>query len=326
MAIAQLSQSDAMSAAVKSSPREGAQVMEMQRRRLLLALGELLAEGRLEAATVGRISARAGVSRRTFYEMFEDREACLLAAFDREVEVLAPAVRSAYERPGSWRERLRAALAVLLARLDERPAIAGVCVVAPLRAGPEMLARRAHLLATLADAIDQGRAESPAGIEPPPLTAQAVVGGVVSVIHDQALERSDRGACSRLLGPLSAMIAYPYLGSEASREELERPTPSRRSQASPASGDPFKDLPIRFTYRTARVLETIASNPGASNRVIANSSGIADEGQVSRLLRRLQSCDLIRNGTGPLARGEPNAWTLTERGEAIHTAVGLRPE
>jgi AcrR family transcriptional regulator len=66
--------------------REGGQVVEMQRRRLLLAFGEVVAEGGLEAGIVGRVCEQAGVSRRTFYELFTDREACLLAAFDQAVE------------------------------------------------------------------------------------------------------------------------------------------------------------------------------------------------------------------------------------------------
>ncbi len=118
-----------------------------------------------------------------------------------------------------------------------------------------------------------------------------------------------------------AMIVHPYLGPAAAQKELERPAPT--SPESPRDGpDPFKGLPIRFTYRTARVLDTIASDPAASNRYIANSSGVLDGGQMSRLLRRLESCGLIENGVH--APGEPNAWTLTERGQAIHTAIGIQ--
>jgi DNA-binding MarR family transcriptional regulator len=88
--------------------------------------------------------------------------------------------------------------------------------------------------------------------------------------------------------------------------------------------DPFKGLSIRFTYRTARVLSTIASDPGASNRLIADTSGIVDEGQMSRLLTRLQRSGLIENRGEGQAKGEPNAWLLTERGTAVHAALGVR--
>jgi len=72
----------------EGTARQGGQVVEMQRRRLLLAIGEVVGESGLESATVGRVCEQAGVSRRTFYELFADREACLLAAFDHATEAM----------------------------------------------------------------------------------------------------------------------------------------------------------------------------------------------------------------------------------------------
>jgi DNA-binding MarR family transcriptional regulator len=123
-----------------------------------------------------------------------------------------------------------------------------------------------------------------------------------------------------------AMIVHPYLGGGRAREELERPVSPKRSPVSQQVSDPFKELPIRFTYRTARVLSTIAASPGASNRHIASSSGIADDGQVSRLLARLSRCELIENHGKGHAQGEPNAWRLTDRGAAIHSAIAQHGE
>jgi DNA-binding MarR family transcriptional regulator len=119
------------------------------------------------------------------------------------------------------------------------------------------------------------------------------------------------------------MIVHPYLGSAAARSELDRP-PTEPCGSPAAAKDPFKDLSIRFTYRTARVLATIATDPGASNRSIADTSGIVDEGQMSRLLARLQRCGLVENRGEGQPKGEPNAWALTERGEAVQEALGGR--
>lgn len=120
------------------------------------------------------------------------------------------------------------------------------------------------------------------------------------------------------------MILHPYLGAAAARAELKRPVPQAAPDSSPRpGGDPFKGLPIRFTYRTARVLATIAEEPGASNRHIADSSGVADEGQMSRLLGRLRDSGLIQNRGQGQVKGEPNAWTLTDRGQAIHAAIAV---
>jgi AcrR family transcriptional regulator len=306
---------------------QGAHVIEMQRRRLLLAFGKVVAEGGLEAAVVGRICAQAGVSRRTFYELFSDRDECLLAAFDQAIERLAQRLASVYTAKGRWRERTRAALLLLLEQFDADPDLARLCVVEAPRAGPALLEDRRRVLDALAVAVDEGRGEVRTGSEPPPLTAQGVVGGVLSVIHARLLESSPDGEAPPLVeltGSLMAMIVHPYLGPTAARKELERPVPAAPRAVSRNGADPFKDLPIRFTYRTARVLATIASDPGSSNRHVADSAGIADEGQTSRLLRRLQGCGLIENHGDGHTRGEDNAWALTERGQAIQATIAIQ--
>ncbi len=85
----------------------------------------------------------------------------------------------------------------------------------------------------------------------------------------------------------------------------------------------------RVTYRTARVLTAIAERPGSSNREIANRAEVVDQGQMSKLLSRLEAQGLIANVGGGGLRGAPNAWELTLRGEqAQHTIaqVDATPE
>jgi AcrR family transcriptional regulator len=296
----------------------------MQRRRLTLAIVEVAGESGLEAASIGRICEQAGVSRRTFYELFEDREACLLAAFDAQIERLGSNVRREFENTGSWRDAIRQSLVAMLEQLDTQPDVARVCLIETQRAGSSLVERRRDILEVLASAIDGGRTEARPGSEPPPLTAQGVVGGALSVIQARLLERQaedTKPPLVELTGPLMAMIVHPYLGATAAHEELEQSAPIATHPNPRPGADPFKGLPIRFTYRTALVLETIASDPGASNRHVADCSGITDEGQISRLLRRLQSCELIENGGQGHTKGEANAWKLTTRGEAIHAAI-----
>jgi hypothetical protein len=45
-------------------------------------------------------------------------------------------------------------------------------------------------------------------------------------------------------------------------------------------------------------------------------AGVDDQGQISRLLARLERLELLRN-TGGEAQGGPNAWELTPRGQEI---------
>jgi DNA-binding MarR family transcriptional regulator len=87
--------------------------------------------------------------------------------------------------------------------------------------------------------------------------------------------------------------------------------------------DPLKDIPMRLTYRTARVLEAAAQHPGTSNRLIGEQADIYDQGQVSKLLARLQRLGLLANTGRGHAKGEANAWRLTELGERVTQQLAL---
>jgi AcrR family transcriptional regulator len=309
------------------SGRQGAHVIEMQRRRLLLAFAEVIGDVGIDGASVGRVCGRAGVSRRTFYEIFEHREACFLVALDAALERISERAAPAYARERKWSARVRAALTAVLECFDSEPGLARMCVVETLRAGSEVSERRKHVIDVLAGAMDEGRGESKRGRALPPLTAQGVVGGALSVIHARLME-NDRAPLLELVGPIMGMIVHPYLGAIAARTELDRSSPNTEAKSVRGPNDPFKDLTIRLTYRTALVLSTIAAEGGRgshpSNRHIAEAAGITDDGQTSRLLRRLQHAGLIQNHSEGQPKGEPNAWTLTQRGKAVQEAIGGR--
>jgi AcrR family transcriptional regulator len=312
--------------ALYGAGREGGHVVEMQRRRLLLAFADVLAEHGLEDAGVGRVCKRAGVSRRTFYELFDDREACFAALLGDVVERISHGVLPADTGKLRWREHMRAGLTALLEFFDAEPALAQVCLVETLKAGPAVIERRRQMLDVLIAAVDRGRGETRGENGPPPLTADSTVGGALSVIHARVIEDDPRPLVE-LTNPLMSMIVHPYLGPAAARRELEWPVSQaasvRNGPAPPRIQDPFEGLPIRITFRTARVLATIATRPGASNREVADTAGVSDQGQISKLLRRLADYGLIENHGQGHPKGEPNAWRLTERGQAIQHVIEL---
>lgn len=303
-----------------SLPRE--QVDGIQRARIVSAMVEVAAEDGFLGAAVGRVVSRAGVSRRTFYELFESREDCFLAAFDWGVQQASAQMAEAYSRARAWRDGVRAGLLSLLVFLDSEPQLARVCVVEALGAGTLVLQRRAAVLQELADALRAGVPRGRGGAsEPPLLTAETVVGGAFSVIHTRLL--LDDGPLSELLGQLMALILLPYMGPRAAGEELVRPLP--QLPAPPAAAPPgtstriLERLNVRLTYRTVRCLLFVAEHPDASNRAVAEGAEIKDEGQASKLLGRLAGMDLLsRSCPGP---GKPNAWRLTSHGEQILQAL-----
>jgi Mn-dependent DtxR family transcriptional regulator len=87
----------------------------------------------------------------------------------------------------------------------------------------------------------------------------------------------------------------------------------------------LESVPMRLTYRTSRVLEGVAElaarGSAPSNREIADYAGIHDAGQVSKLLRRLERLGLLANSGLGHAKGEPNAWRLTPKGEQVARSI-----
>jgi AcrR family transcriptional regulator len=291
---------------------------EIQRARILAAMAEVCAEHGAPNVTVAHVVARSGVSRRTFYETFDDGEGCFLAAVDDALARLSESVLAAYESGGSWRERIRASLVALLSFLEDEPGVGRLLIVETLGAGANARERRDRALTRVIEAVEQGRG---GGEEPPPLTAEGVVGGVLSVLHSRLLAPA-HGSLLELTGPLMGMIVMPYLGTAVARSELKRPAPRRQGSTSTAPANPLRDLEMRLTYRTMRVLTTVAENPGSSNRDIGLASGVQDQGQISKLLTRLQKLDLIENTGAGRTRGAPNAWTLTHQGHKVQQAIG----
>ena len=316
---------------VPEAPSEGTlsreRVGDLQRTRILAAMVELVRERGVGGVTVAHVVERSGVSRRTFYELFEDREGCLLAAFEHAVSRVSAAVLPVYQGAGGgsrWQERVRAGLGAALGFLDDEPTIGGLLIVDSLAAEHRVLERRARILDTLVDTVHRGaRAHAPTvngnrGAAPR-IVAEGVVGGVLGVVHARLLDGGPR-RLSGLLNQLMAMVVLPYLGPGAAARELEYPTPRARRRA-PATRDPLRELDMRLTYRTVRVLLAIAERPEASGRQVADASGISDQGQMSKLLARLEHLGLIHNSAHGRGKGEPNAWTLTESGCQVERAI-----
>jgi AcrR family transcriptional regulator len=304
------------------------QVAEIQRSRLLAAAVCMVDELGYSDITVTHITHRARVSRRTFYELFENREDCLAAMFEYTLEQIGAEVAADGLDGLPWRERVRGALWAILCFLDREPTLARVCVVQSLRGDQRVLERRTEVLAELARVVDEGRGEGARGESLAPLTAEGLVGAAHSIVYARLL-KSEREPLTGLLGDLMAMIVLPYLGPEAARREQSRALPALpvtnsveavRESARPEP-DPLQSIPMRVTYRTARVLERIAEQPGISNREVADQAGVSDQGQMSKLLSRLEGFGLIVNSGEGHSKGESNAWALTHAGLQVAQSI-----
>jgi AcrR family transcriptional regulator len=291
-------------------------VGEFQRGRILAATAQVLCEDGVASATVGRIVSRAGISRRTFYQLFADLESCMLECFEDALTRLRADVAAAWSPEQDWIDRMRAAVYAILSFVDNEPQLARLLVVETLAAGPEALARRRELLDLLAAEVQDGGGAQPRG-RPPSLLAEALVGGIMAMIHARLLDPAAEPLLA-LSNQLMSMIVLPYLGQERACRELERrPPPGQTPDRRPTPPERLVRsgvLNMRLTYRTVRTLGAIRDAPGSSNAHVGAAAGITDPGQISKLLARLAHLGLLSNQRTLRSPGHPNAWRLTDDG------------
>ncbi len=281
----------------------------------------LVGEQGYGGVTARSVSECAGVSNRTFYECFSDREDCFLAAFNYAVAGLELELRAGWESELGWTARVRAALAGLLRALDGEPAVARLVFVEALAAGPRVLARRARVLESLAGVVDGGRANAPVPALLPVLVAEGAVGATFGVIHARLLELRPEPLVE-LLGQLMAAIVLPYRGMGAAARELERPVPRSPIRRRDREDLSYRGLGVvvpvdyRLTVRTQMALAAVAGRPGLNNREVSEAIGLADKSQISRMMKRLSEQGLVEN-TQARSKRQVMAWRLTSDGEAV---------
>ena len=200
-------------------PREA--VTESQRKRIHQAMIEVVSERGYPETRVVDVISLAGVSRKTFYELFSSKEDCFLAVYDVLLgNILGDTSEGFESKPGApWAERVTEALRALLKHLAEHPDEARFAIVEVLAAGPKALARRDAALRQFTGFLDAGRAET--SVELPGITSLSLAGGINELLYSEILH----GSCARLpsrLPDLMFWVTLPFLGAEGAAAERER--------------------------------------------------------------------------------------------------------
>jgi AcrR family transcriptional regulator len=193
-------------------------VVAHQRQRLLDAAGASMAEQGYAELTVRDLIDRAGVSRRTFYQLFDDKIECVFAAHERAFDRLGEAIVEACRAKVPWPARVARAVAAALAFAVESPSDAHLVVVACHTASEPSLAARGHEAhERLADLLRTGRKQADVAHAPPELTEQAAVGAAMAVVGAR-LNAGEVDGLPALAPELTQIILTPYLGEvEAQR-------------------------------------------------------------------------------------------------------------
>jgi AcrR family transcriptional regulator len=292
---------------IEISPRE------LKRARIIAAMTHAVSEEGVQNASITRVLGRAGIARVAFYHHFHDRDDCLIAAVESTLQRCRSQVQATHRAQAPWRAQIRAGLEALLMHFEEEPDSARLCISCSRQPSQAMKDLRRQVLGELTAAIERGRDGQHNG--PGPITAESIVEGLLGVLQTR-LEDTQGPRLTELTAALMSFIVLPYRGAQAAREELaQASTPSRPAggtRAKPTTRRSAREL--RITYRTMRVLAAIGASPGLSNCEVAQRADITDQGQISKLLKRLRDLELIENTHNGQRRGEANAWRLTAAG------------
>lgn len=188
---------------------------------MLAAMRDLVADRGYQQIPVAEVIRRAGVSRKTFYELYASKEECFVALYDVELERLLLPVLQAFQGTESWVDRLRTALGVLLGTLAGDPAAARLCFVEVLAAGPKALARRNTAMAKLDPLFDRQNVSTAVGVTRPRAVAAGAV-GYLSEVLNREIAAGRTAQLPELRAELMYTLTLPFVGPYNAGKELER--------------------------------------------------------------------------------------------------------
>jgi len=189
------------------------QVAAHQRERMIAGLAAAVAEVGYSAVTIGHITKEARVSRRAFYQHFDSKEECFLAAFDVVVAHLGELIQAAVEPEPDWPHRVVAGLRSALEFFASEPDLARLCMVESVNAGPAVAERFQEAIAGIASLLKEGRTERANPRPLPASTEESLVGALVSMAS-RASTFDEPARLVDLLPDFVEFVLMPYLGPE----------------------------------------------------------------------------------------------------------------
>ena len=214
-------------------PSLRAELRASQRGRLICAITDAVAEQGYANTSVTDVTRRASVSRKAFYEHFEDKEACFLAAYDTGARAIFEAMANAAGGLTEWRETLDVVLSTWLEFLDADLAFTRAHMIEFWAAGDEARERwkqrRDRTTALLQLLHDRAREQDPSVVPVSPTTVSAVVGGVNRVVISHLLA-NEKAPLTSLKPELQAFIELALASTAAGARSAE---PSASARARP---------------------------------------------------------------------------------------------
>ena len=189
------------------------QVAHNQRERLIAGLATAVAEKGYRAVTITDITKAARVSRRVFYENFEGKDECFLAAFEVVVGHIRELAEEAIASVDDWPDQAVAAARAVLLFFTAEPDLARLCLVESQAAAPVVSARFHEAVHEVVPYLEQGRAERTGERELPATTEESTIGALAMLIS-RKVAAGEAEQLEELLPEVVEFILTPYLGAE----------------------------------------------------------------------------------------------------------------
>lgn len=223
-----------------------AQVAAHQRERLVEAMIQAVNERGVVATTISDLVARAGISRRTFYEHFENKEDCLLASYDAVVEDEVRRLLGVYASTDGWLEQLEAVIRALFESIARRPDAARLICVEMGASGAVGVQRWADGAARFERFISRGFQQAPGPGTIPDPVARAIVGALRKIIYSRVrAERTSKSLKSELMRVVPELMTWisAYYPSPPNLPQRPPPRKPRRIEGGRAPGSFYPPAP-----------------------------------------------------------------------------------
>jgi AcrR family transcriptional regulator len=184
-------------------------VHEVQRGRLLDALAEVIAEEGYLDTTVHKILKRAGISRRTFYEIFTDKEDCFLVAYQEAADHVIVLVQRACRLGGTPEIRIENGLRAMFEFVEREPQVARMCIVEAMAAGEKARVRRAKTMERLTGLVAEALEPRCDSHEESLLRARVLTGGVHEMVYDSLTRGGVAGIADLAEDVVASHLAPP---------------------------------------------------------------------------------------------------------------------
>jgi AcrR family transcriptional regulator len=198
-----------------------------QRERVAEAVADVCSVAGYGPMTVEDIIVTAGISRRSFYDLYSSKADAFLQAFDRIVGRLHADVEQACAQAERFEDKVEAGLAAILGFFGVQPTYAETCLVQVMAAGPDAVDRRnAALRRFTAYILEAVARELPKAGRPPEIIAEGLVGGIYEILYAR-VGQGRTNLLPSLLPDLTYSVLLPYLGPAealAAQRRLRRRT------------------------------------------------------------------------------------------------------